>query len=188
MAVRIKPAKVRERGARCQCGGSLRKTLELEPAVFLSASGTTPLLNFTAHDIQVITTNAAKRGSSTLAFKASVVPMVIVQPESEKESGHQQAVNNGGDLQAHGMGFSTASRMEERQREERVIGDLGQPQERVRRRRKPPFIRDRGGKNKTRRRLLFGASEQRQAPDGARRRFRLEPREQPPRRERRLPF
>jgi hypothetical protein len=94
--------KMRERSAPCQCEGKRQKRLKLEPVVILPTSRASPFLHFTTHYIEVIAPNAAKRGSTTLALKAGVIAAIIIEPQAKEERGHQKAVDERGDLQAHG--------------------------------------------------------------------------------------
>ena len=82
-----------------------RTSSEFETAVFLPATGAGALLDLSADDVEVVAADAAEGGAPAFPFKAGVIATVIIQPEAEEEHGDKQAVNDGGDLQAHGEGF-----------------------------------------------------------------------------------
>jgi hypothetical protein len=71
-----------------------RKGSELKAAVRLIAFGASPLLHFAAEHVEVVATQAAKRGAATFAFEARVVAAVVVKPEAEEERGDQEAVDD----------------------------------------------------------------------------------------------
>lgn len=47
-------------------------------------------------DVEGVAANAVKRGFTALQFEAMVIAAIIVKPRTEKDSGDQQAVNDGG--------------------------------------------------------------------------------------------
>jgi hypothetical protein len=79
----------------------MRSRLKFKPTVLLSALRTNPFRDISTHYVKMVATSAAKGRPATLTFETRVIAMVIIQPEAEKESGHQEAVNDGRDLQPH---------------------------------------------------------------------------------------
>jgi len=109
---------VRGRGRTCQCGGKCRRTLKFQAGVGLAAFGAGPLLHFAADDIEVVATQAAKRGAAAFALEAGVVAVVVVEPEAEEERGDQETVDDGGDLQTHETGSEKGMTEEKAKRAE----------------------------------------------------------------------
>jgi hypothetical protein len=68
--------------------------LKFKAAVGLVAFGASPLLHFATEDVEVVATQAAKRGASAFALEARVVAAVVVEPEAEEERGDQKTVND----------------------------------------------------------------------------------------------
>jgi hypothetical protein len=68
--------------------------LKLKPTVGLVAFGAGPLLHFAAEHVEMVATQAAKRGAPAFTLETGVIATVIVEPEAEEEHGDQKTVND----------------------------------------------------------------------------------------------
>lgn len=111
----MKAVNVRERGAGCQCGATAPSLLKLEAGILLAATRTRAKIKHALGGVKIAAAGAAKRGFAPFDFKTSVVAMVVVKPDAEKNRGNDQAVNEGDDLKSH-EGFRKAKRRAKGQR------------------------------------------------------------------------
>jgi hypothetical protein len=69
---------------------------EPQPGVVMPAFGAAAELRAGRGGIKCVAPDAVKHGLPPLEFKAAVIPAVIIQPEPEKNYGHQHTVDYGG--------------------------------------------------------------------------------------------
>jgi hypothetical protein len=101
----IKAGKVRDTGARCQCGATAPPWLKFEAGVFLPATRANRKVQHALGGVKMLAVLAAEGGFAPLDLKAGMVAVVVVEPHAQKYRRDDQAVDKSGDIEGvHGVG------------------------------------------------------------------------------------
>jgi hypothetical protein len=58
----------------------------------------------TLQGVEMSATHTLERNVTALGFKARVIPAIVIDPQTEKKAGNEQAVNQSGDDDIHLLG------------------------------------------------------------------------------------